>query len=385
MRVLLSTTNDIAINTHNIYSLLVLLSEFDYELPSNLIAQEPLGRRDQSRMLCVDRATGGYQDQLFSNLPDLLRGDELIVINNARVIPARLFGHRLDLRVPAGTAARAVKLLPGRVEVLLSRNVGENRWEALVRPGRRIRTGERLVFGDGELQAEVVGRGDFGLRLLRFESSADMLSLLDQIGHVPLPPYIRRADTGLDRERYQTVFAQVPSAIAAPTAGLHFTEAVLARLRARDMEIRAITLDVGLGTFLPIRSDTVEAHQMHEETYEISEETAGAINAARKVGRPLLAVGTTVIRALEAAAQRTAAERESGLVKPGRASTSLFLRPGSRFRVVDQLLTNFHLPRSTLLILVAAFAGRESILNAYRHAVKEKYRFYSYGDCMLIR
>jgi S-adenosylmethionine:tRNA ribosyltransferase-isomerase len=227
-----------------------------------------------------------------------------------------------------------------------------------------------------------VGRREFGLRLLRFDGTDNFLDVLDQIGHVPLPPYIRRSDTRWDRERYQTVFAHAPGAIAAPTAGLHFTETVLANLRRRGIEIQAITLDVGLGTFLPIRSNDIEEHHMHEETYEISENAANAINAARAAGRHILAVGTTVVRALEDAAQ---ADRGNGLVRPGRRQTRLFLRPGCQFRVVDELLTNFHLPRSSLLILVAAFAGRESILNAYRHAVDEKYRFYSYGDCMLIR
>jgi len=363
------------------------LDEFNYMLPDGLIAQRPAEPRDSSRMLLLDRATGNWQDSMFRDLPNLLRGDELLVVNNARVIPARLFGHRAGVRAQkAGNSARTRREhLSSPIEVLLTRRLDGNEWEALVRPGRKLPTGETILFGDGELEAEVIDRGEFGARRLRFRSAGPLDQTLERLGHVPLPPYIAREDEPADRERYQTIFAHEPGAVAAPTAGLHFTPEIVARLRARGVQIVEITLEVGLGTFQPIRAEQLEGHVMHAETYEISAHAAQAIENAKRDGRKILAAGTTVVRALEAAARAAASEEGAFRIEAGRASADLFLYPGQPFLVVDQLLTNFHLPRSTLLILVSAFAGRPPVLAAYRHAVEANYRFYSYGDCMLIR
>jgi S-adenosylmethionine:tRNA ribosyltransferase-isomerase len=361
------------------------LSEFDYELPAESIAQHPLKERDASRMLLLGRSSGRYEDRRFAELPSLLRGNELMVVNNARVIPARLFGHRLGPGAD-GSRGTASDAAGPKIEALLVRRLEGDLWESLVRPGRKVRTGERLVFDGGELEAEVVGRGAFGLRQLRLHGPADVLAAIEKIGHMPLPPYIRRDDEPSDRERYQTVFAERPGAVAAPTAGLHFTPAILQELHARGVEIREITLDVGLGTFQPIRTEDLDSHEIHREAYEIPEATAAAIAAARLAGRPVLAVGTTVVRTLEDAAEKAAAGgAPPGTIVSGRATADIFLRPGHRFAVVDQLLTNFHLPRSSLLVLLAAFAGREAVLSAYRHAIAAGYRFYSYGDAMLVR
>ena len=310
-------------------------------------------------------------------------------MNNVRVLPARLLGQRVGIHAePPGRRARK-EFLHSPIEILLVREIEPGVWEAMVRPGRKVRTGERISFGDGELEGEVIGRGDYGVRRLRFTASAGFEHALEYLGHVPLPPYIKRPDEAADRERYQTIFARQGKAAAAPTAGLHFSDAILARLRARGIEFCEITLEVGLGTFEPVRTPRIEDHKMHPEAYEISKSAASAIVHARQEGRPVLAVGTTVVRALEDAALKSAAQsaenEEVPIVRPGRAEADLFIYPGHRFRVVDQLLTNFHLPKSSLLVMVAAFAGREFILRAYRHAVEEGYRFYSYGDCMLIR
>ncbi len=360
---------------------MTLPSDFDYELPPGRIAQRPLPERDASRMLVLDRASSAWEDRAFGQLPDILRGDELLVVNNAKVFPARLLGRRRGVKAqPIGRYNPARKeFLRSETEVLLVRPCAENEWEVLVHPGRKIRTGEVLIFGDGELEAEVVGRGEYGERRLRFACRGDFLKTIDRLGHVPLPPYIRRPDEPADRERYQTIFAVTPGAIAAPTAGLHFTPRVLERLRGRGVELCEVTLQVGLGTFQPIHTGQVEAHRMHAEPYEIKESAAAQIERARREGRPVLAVGTTVVRALEAAAQPT------GHLVAGTGEATLFIYPGYRFRIADQLLTNFHLPRSTLLLMVCALAGRELVLRAYRHAVEQGYRFYSYGDCMLIR
>jgi S-adenosylmethionine:tRNA ribosyltransferase-isomerase len=362
------------------------LDEFDYELPDSLIAQHPAEPLDSSRMLLLDRATGNLQDAMFRDLPDLLRGDELLVVNNTRVIPARLFGRRVGMRAqkPRNSPRTRREHLSAPIEVLLTRRLGENEWEALVRPGRKLPVGERILFGEGELEAEVIDRGEFGARRLRFHCEGLIEEVLEQFGHVPLPPYIARDDEAADRERYQTIFASAPGAVAAPTAGLHFTPEIVAKLRARCVEIAEITLEVGLGTFQPIRSEEIEGHAMHSENYEISEAAARAIANAKQAARPILAVGTTVVRALEDAA-RKAAERGDPQIEAGRAASNLFLHPGEPFLLVNQLLTNFHLSRSSLLVLVSAFAGRERVLAAYRHAVESAYRFYSYGDCMLIR
>ncbi|HXW56871.1 MAG TPA: tRNA preQ1(34) S-adenosylmethionine ribosyltransferase-isomerase QueA [Candidatus Cybelea sp.] len=359
-------------------------SDFDYELPPERIAQWPLAERDASRMLLVERNTGRWRDTYFRELPNLLRGDELIVMNNVQVIPARLFGHRKGIhaqRVGRHNPARG-EFLRTEIELLLVRRLSCDRWQALVRPGRKVPTGEQITFGQGELQATVEARLAFGLRLVRFEASEGVDEALRRLGHVPLPPYIRREDEVIDRERYQTVYATQGTAVAAPTAGLHFTPEILKHLRERGTDMVEVTLDVGLGTFEPVRTESLEQHKIHSESYEISGQAAEAITRALSQGRPVLAIGTSVVRALEDAVP------ESGgrpVVAPGRRDATLFLYPGKPFRVVSQLLTNFHLPKSTLLALVAAFAGRKRVLAAYRHAVEADYRFYSYGDCMLIR
>lgn len=361
------------------------LADFDYELPPERIAQFPLPERDASRLLLLDRPGRSWEDREFYELPELLRGDELVVVNSARVLPARLFGRREGVHAqPAGRGGRR-DFLTGPIEVLLTRQLAADVWEALVHPGRKMRTGERVVFGDGALEAEVVGRGEFGVRQLRFSSAEDVGAVIERIGHVPLPPYIDRPDEPQDRERYQTVFAERGAAVAAPTAGLHFTPRVLQRLAARGIELCSIRLDVGLGTFQPIRAEQVEGHRMHREAYEISEGAASQMERARREKRPVVAVGTTVVRALEDCAQRQEKNGAGERIVPGCGEAEIFIYAGHRFRVVDQMLTNFHLPRSSLLVLVAAFAGREFILRAYGHAVEAQYRFYSYGDCMLIR
>jgi S-adenosylmethionine:tRNA ribosyltransferase-isomerase len=369
------------------------LSDFQFDLPLELIAQQPLSQRDASRMLILDREKLAWEDSAFRALPDLLRGDELIVVNNTRVIPARLFGRREGVRSekPGKNRRTAREYLSSEIEVMLTKQVAPQEWEALVRPGRKIRVGERIEFGEGELSAEVLSRGEYGLRRIRFTAKGDLKQAIERLGHVPLPPYISREDEPADRERYQTIFAERPGAVAAPTAGLHFSPAILEKLRARGVETAAITLDVGLGTFQPIHEEEIERHQIHSERYEISEQAAAAICKANREGRPILAVGTTVVRALEDAAEKAATRRGEdavageSVVDPGQAEAGIFIKPGHTFRAVNQLLTNFHLPQSTLLILVSAFAGREFILQSYRHAVDARYRFYSYGDCMWIR
>jgi len=363
------------------------LDELDYRLPHGQIAQRPLDRRDASRLLSLDRSSGVFNDRLFAEFPSLLKGNEILVINNARVIPARLFGRRAGVHSQPPSRATRSEHLTGKVEIFLTRELDTDTWEALVRPGRKMHLGERVFFGEGELEAEVLARGQLGLRTLRFIShdQSRISQHFERLGHVPLPPYIERADETPDRERYQTVFAKCPGAIAAPTAGLHFSTEILEKIRARGVEMCELTLNVGLGTFQPIHSETLEGHVMHAESCEIPKETADRIQAARDAGRPILAVGTTVVRALENAALRAAESGSSNLVLAGKAEAQLFIVPGFRFRVVEGLLTNFHLPRSTLLALVCAFAGRQQILAAYEHAANAGYRFYSYGDCMLIR
>jgi len=342
------------------------LSEFDYELPSELIAQEPLAERGASRMLVIDRRKQHWTDAQFSSLSEYVRSGDVVVLNNTRVFPARLRGER----DPSG----------GQVEVLLVREIEPLLWEAVVRPGSRLKPGARISFGDSRLHAQVLDFAAGGGRVLRFECAQSLDRILDEIGETPLPPYIRRPDgaTQKDRERYQTVYASARGAIAAPTAGLHFTEADLEQLRERGIEVAELTLHVGYGTFEPVRVDNVEQHQVAPERLEISSEAAATINEARANGGRVVAIGTTTTRALESAVNA------AGQIEPVRRSTELTVTPGYEFRVVDSLITNFHLPRSSLLLLVCAFAGRELVLDAYRHAVAMKYRFYSYGDCMLI-
>ena len=361
--------------------------DFRYELPPELIAQRPLDRRDASRLLVVERTGGEAEDAQFSRLPDFLAGNELIVFNNARVIPARLFGRRLGVRSQQPSHKTAREHLSGNVEVFLTRKLEGDTWEALVRPGKKMQVGERVQFGEDELEAEIISRGELGIRTVHFTShnASSVDENLERLGHVPLPPYIDRPDEVTDRQRYQTVYAQRPGAVAAPTAGLHFTPEILGKLKAKGCELCEITLDVGLGTFQPVQTETLEEHKIHSEAYEIFPEVAARIREAKANSRPVLAVGTTVVRALEDAAARAAAAGKGTLPAARRAEAQIFLLHGHEFRVVDKLLTNFHLPKSTLLALVSAFAGRENILGAYRHAVAERYRFYSYGDCMLIR
>ena len=352
------------------------VADFDFELPSELIAQEPPEQRGQSRMLVMERSTGTLRDAQFSEFPSLLRPGDLLVLNDSRVIPARLYAQR--------TVVRDRQAPSGMVEVLLTEPVGNDTWRALVRPGKKVGVGERLVFpapaGEVVLEAEVLERGGFGERTVRFAPVEDFLAALERIGHMPLPPYIRRDDSGVDRERYQTVFARERGSVAAPTAGLHFTPQILEAIAASGVEVARITLHVGLGTFAPLRVEDVDEVRLHRESYSLPQSTAEAVNRARGEGRRIVAVGTTVVRTLEAAAQMAG----QGPLKAHAGTTEIFISPGFRFRVVNALLTNFHLPRSSLLMLVSAFAGREHVLAAYLDAVRMRYRFFSYGDCMFV-
>jgi len=354
------------------------VSDFDYDLPAELIAQQPPTERGASRMLVMNRATGAFRDSSFSDFGQELRKGDLLVLNDSRVIPARLFARR--------TLVREREKPTGQIEVMLTGPAGENQWRALVRPGRKVAIGERLVFpapdGSVALEAEVLERGKFGERLLEFaplkNANDDFFAALDRIGHMPLPPYIHRDDAVADRDRYQTVFARERGSVAAPTAGLHFTPDLLDALKTRGVEIAHVTLHVGLGTFAPLRVERVEEVRLHSESYTISQQAAAAIHRARAESRRVVAVGTTVVRTLESAARAT------GEVNAQSGETEIFIAPGFAIRVVDALLTNFHLPQSSLLMLVSAFAGREPILAAYRHAIEAQYRFFSYGDCMFI-
>jgi S-adenosylmethionine:tRNA ribosyltransferase-isomerase len=342
------------------------VSAFDYELPTELIAQEPLPQRDASRMLIVDRAKLSWTDSHFRELPQQLESGDLLVINNTRVFPARLIGHR--------------RSSGGRVEILLVRELEPDLWEALIKPGRRLRKGDEVSFEGTDLTAQIVDAPGEELRQLRLRSTKSLNSVLDEFGEMPLPPYISRpaGSSAADRERYQTLFAKARGAIAAPTAGLHFTSDVMDQIAACGVGIAEITLHVGYGTFEPVRVDNTEQHQVSAERYEIDRVAAQAINETKVQGGRVIAVGTTTTRALESAVN------ERGFLDPMRGSAALTIVPGYKFRVVDGLLTNFHLPRSSLLMLVSAFAGHELILSAYRHAVASRYRFYSYGDCMLV-
>jgi len=357
------------------------VADFDFELPEELIAQEPPEVRGASRMLVMDRATGELRDDVFASLPNFLRAGDLVMLNDSRVIPARLYARR--------TTVHAKQEATAQIEVLLTEPAGENMWRALVRPGKKVGVGVRLEFvsaaGTVELEAEVLERGEFGERLLRFEAVQDFFAVVERIGHMPLPPYIRREDAGEDRTRYQTVFAADRGSVAAPTAGLHFTEEMIGRLAAIGVETARVTLHVGLGTFASLRVDRVDEVKLHRERYSISAEAADAVNRARREGRRVVAVGTTVVRTLESAvAHALGAMGAGGEIEPGAGTTEIFIRPGFEFKVVGTMLTNFHLPQSSLLMLVSAFAGRERVLAAYGHAVEQRYRFFSYGDCMFV-
>jgi S-adenosylmethionine:tRNA ribosyltransferase-isomerase len=363
----------------------VLVSDFQYDLPEAQIAQEPLADRSASRLLHLDRGTGELKDLSFRDLPDFLRPSDLLVLNNSRVLPARLYGRRSGQRSqplsPRNPASR--DFLQGRVEVLLTRQLSAepNEWECLVRPGRKIGIGERIFFGESQqLQGEILARGSFGERRLRFAPVANFDQMLESLGHVPLPPYITREDQPADRERYQTVYAKARGSVAAPTAGLHFTPEILAKIREHGVEIAEVTLHVGLGTFQPVRADRVENHHLHRESYSILPAAAEQINRALAESRRIVAVGTTTVRTLESASASSLNRR----ITAGAGEADVFIYPGYSFRVVGALLTNFHLPQSTLLMLVCAFGGSDRVLSAYRHAVQKGYRFYSYGDCMLV-
>jgi len=383
-------------------NLIMLVSEFDYDLPERLIAQEPAEKRDQSRLLVVNRVTGELIDSVFRDLPKYLRSGDLLVLNNTRVFPARLIGRRVRV-TPRGDT-----VLGGRVEIFLVNRIEPLVWETLVKPGRALIPGARVEFARGKLTAEVIEWRERGRRVVRFEANGDFDEIVDRIGRTPLPPYIKRDDEDrLDAERYQTVFARERGAVAAPTAGLHFTPALLDDLSANGIETAEITLHVGYGTFQPVRVDRVEDHSVEPEAYSISEEAALSINRALTESRRVIAVGTTTTRALESAAKWGLGWGLGAGDQPSRSSrgisgsrptlnpqpptpnpqpllTDLFIYPGFEFNLLGGLITNFHLPQSSLLMLVSAFANRELILKAYKHAIANEYRFYSYGDAMLI-
>lgn len=348
----------------------MLLTDFDYHLPPELIAQQALPERDASRMLVVDRREQTWSDDVFLSLPQYLRAGDVVVLNNTRVFPARLKGFR-----------KREEGRGGHVEILLLREASEDGrdWEVLGKPGRAFKEGSELVFGDGRLIGVVTHRGDHGRCHIRFETSEAFSSLVDEIGNTPLPPYIDRdRELQIREPRYQTLYASKRGAIAAPTAGLHFTDRVLKALKEAGVIIVEITHHVGYATFQPIREEIIEAHHIERETYDIPDEVATVINSAKAAGGRLIAVGTTTVRALESSVAK------DGTIVAQKSTTELFIYPGYRFRAIDGLLTNFHLPQSSLLVLVAAFAGLRLILDAYQHAVAERYRFFSYGDCMLM-
>ena len=337
-------------------------SDFYYDLPEELIAQTPLEKRDESRLLSLDKETGKWEHCRFFQLPEFLRPGDCLILNNSRVLPARLLGQRL----PGG----------GACEVLLLIDRGERVWECLVRPGRKMRTGAKLSFGDGMLTAEVVGEVEGGNRLVRFDYEGIFLEVLEKLGKMPLPPYIK--EELQDSERYQTVYSKVVGSAAAPTAGLHFTPELLEKISAMGVGVGYVTLHVGLGTFRPVKEDTVENHEMHSEYCVISQETADLINRTKANGGRVICVGTTSCRTLESWAN------PDGTMGAKAGWTNIYIYPGYRFKVMDALVTNFHLPESTLVMLVSAFAGRECVLSAYQEAVRERYRFFSFGDAMFI-
>lgn len=341
---------------------MLLKSDFYFDLPEELIAQDPLEDRSSSRLLVLDKNTGEISHQVFRDVMQYLNPGDCLVLNNTKVIPARLLGVR------EGTGAH--------VEVLLLKRREKDIWETLVKPGKKCRPGSRLVFGDGLLRAEVLETVDEGNRLIRFEYDGIFEEVLDQLGEMPLPPYITHKLK--DKGRYQTVYAKYEGSAAAPTAGLHFTQELLTQIAEKGVEIAYVTLHVGLGTFRPVKEDNVLNHHMHSEYYEVTEEAAELINRTKKKGGRIICVGTTSCRTIESAAD------EKGVVHAGCDNTEIFIYPGYRFKVLDELITNFHLPESTLVMLVSALAGREAVLHAYEEAIKEKYRFFSFGDAMFI-
>ena len=337
-------------------------SDFYYDLPPELIAQTPLEKRDESRLLCLDKATGKWSHHHFYELPDFLRSGDCLILNNSRVLPARLLGRRL----PGG----------GACEVLLLQDKGDKVWECLVRPGKHLREGARVSFGDGELTAEIAEVLPDGNRLVRFDYNGIFLEVLERLGKMPLPPYIK--EELQDQERYQTVYSKVNGSAAAPTAGLHFTPELLERITAKGVGVGYVTLHVGLGTFRPVKEDEIEQHDMHSEYCTIPQETADLINRTKANGGRVICVGTTSCRTIESWAG------EDGTMTATGGWTNIYIYPGYRFKVMDALVTNFHLPESTLIMLVSALAGREHVLAAYEEAVRERYRFFSFGDAMFI-
>ena len=345
------------------------IDEFDYELPKELIAQSPAAGRDQCRLMVLDREKGTIEHRHFYDIIEYLKPGDCLVMNDSRVIPARLYG------VKEGTGAN--------IEFLLSKRIEGDTWETLVRPGRRLKPGDRVLFGDGILEAEITGYGPGGTRNVVFHYDGVFLERLEELGQMPLPPYIERPSSEEDKEMYQTVYSRVDGSVAAPTAGLHFTEELLKKAEEKGVRLAYVTLHVGIGTFRPVKCDIVEEHQMHFEEYSVSEETAQIINETVRSGGRIISVGTTSTRTLESAAVW---DDQTGkwMITPGHRETGIFIYPGYEYKLVDSLITNFHLPKSTLIMLVSALYDREKILEAYREAVKERYRFFSYGDAMII-
>ena len=342
------------------------INDFDYFLPEELIAQHPADKRDQSKLLVIDRQSGGLEHKHFYNILEYLNSGDCLVMNNSKVIPARLFG------VKEKTGAK--------IEFLLIKRIKGDIWEAMVRPGKKLHIGDRVSFAeDGSMNAEILEHGEDGTRIVRFEHEGDFLDLLDRIGKIPLPPYIDRASDEEDKDRYQTVYCKEEGSVAAPTAGLHFTEELIEKAKEKGVRIAYVTLHVGIGTFRPVKCDIIEEHKMHFEEYEIDEENAAIINNTKKEGGRIISVGTTSTRTVESAAD------EDGTVIAGRGNTDIFIYPGYRFKVIDCLITNFHLPKSTLLMLISALYNRENILEIYKQAVENQYRFFSYGDAMFIK
>lgn len=339
------------------------VKDFDFHLPEELIAQHPLAKRDESRLMVVDREAGSLEHKKFKDIIDYLEAGDCLVLNNTRVLPARLIGEK------EGSG--------GRMELLLLKRINNNQWETLVKPGKRAQVGARFVFGNGDLKAKVIDILEEGSRLIEFEYEGIFEEVLDRLGQMPLPPYIKEKLE--DKERYQTVYSKEVGSAAAPTAGLHFTEELLDKIRGKGVNIAFVTLHVGLGTFRPVKVENIEEHNMHSEFYVMTKETADLINSTKKSGKRVIAVGTTSNRTLETIAD------ESGTVREQSGWTDIFIYPGYKFKVVDSLITNFHLPESTLIMLVSAFANRDLIMKAYNEAVREKYRFFSFGDAMFLK
>ncbi len=338
------------------------VEEFDYYLPKELIAQRPIYPRDAARLMVLHRATGEIEHKIFRDIVAYLKPGDVLVLNKTRVLPARLIGRRADTG--------------GKIETLLLNEISCKRWRVLVKPGKRAKLGKKIIFGRGELVGEIVGETDEGERIINFEYEGDLFKILEQLGEMPLPPYIK--EKLKDKERYQTVYGKIAGSAAAPTAGLHFTEELLRKIENLGVSIAYVVLHVGLGTFRPIKTEKVEDHKMHSEYFKIDEKEAETINSARKKGRRIIAVGTTTVRTLESSVG------EDGEILPKEGWTDIFIYPGYKFRAVDCMVTNFHLPKSTLIMLVSAFAGKENIMRAYNAAVQKKYRFFSFGDAMLI-